>query len=222
MNILAIDSSTSYCSVTLFNKARVFNQTKHIPRKHNEFILPMIDQLITTAGINKKDIDLLAYGVGPGSFVGVRLSAAIIQAMALMLDCPIIGFSSMQAIAINAYQHYQAPLISVLIDARIGDVYFGQYTWNDKKQIMDIQQEICLPISVLSKKIEQLSLGFVTGDIIKELELELNKVDYCPNTEFLLPLIQQNHKRAKLNNSLNQSVAPVYLQGTAQWKKING
>lgn len=221
MNILAIDTSSAYCSIALFTKDKsCFSITRHIPRKHNEALLPMIDELIKQAGINKKEINLLAYGIGPGSFVGVRLAAAAIQAMALTLDCPVVGFSSMQAIAMTTYHCYKAEQVSVMLDARMSDVYFGQYVWDNDLQIMRMMQEKCLKVAAFDEVIDKQNLGFVIGDVINGVDMELNAIDYCPDMRFLQALIQYNYQQLMRDNKLQNIVQPIYLQGTSQWKKL--
>lgn len=218
MNILAIDTSTVYCSIALFTgDKQCFSVTRHIPRKHNEQLLPMIDELIKQADIGKRDIHLLAYGVGPGSFVGVRLAAAAIQAMALTLDCPVVGFSSMQAIAMSAYHNYKAEHVSVILDARMSDVYFGQYVWAKDLQIMKATQERCLKVEAFNQEVEEQNLGFIIGDVINDIEL--NAIDYCPDVSLLQDVIRYNYQQLK-NHNTQTIVQPVYLQGTSQWKKL--
>lgn len=221
MNILAIDTSTAYCSVTVFiGKDQSFSETKYLPRKHNEYILLMIDELIIQSRIQKHEINLLAYGVGPGSFVGVRISAAVMQAMALSLDCPIIGFSSMQAIAMTAYHQFKATSVSVIIDARMSEIYFGQYHWNENFQTMVFEEELCLKIVKCKEYILQRNLGFIIGDVIKGIDLKFNAIKYYPNTQLLLSLIKYQYDQSKQNNMFHDIVQPVYLQGTSQWKKL--
>ncbi|WP_119329096.1 tRNA (adenosine(37)-N6)-threonylcarbamoyltransferase complex dimerization subunit type 1 TsaB [Cysteiniphilum halobium] len=220
MNILAIDTSSAYCSVALFTEKQCFSLTRHIPRKHNEALLPMIDELIKQSGIDKKEIDLLAYGIGPGSFVGVRLAAAAIQAMALTLDCPVVGFSSMQAIATYSYHCYKAKHVSVILDARMSDVYFGQYIWDKNLQIMKTIQEKCLKVDECNHEIDKQNLGFIIGDVINGVDVELNAVDYCPDVGFLQAVIEYNYQQLKHDNKLQNIVQPVYLQGTSHWKKL--
>ncbi|WP_440616564.1 tRNA (adenosine(37)-N6)-threonylcarbamoyltransferase complex dimerization subunit type 1 TsaB [Cysteiniphilum sp. 6C5] len=220
MNILAIDTSTAYCSIALFTDDKeCFSVTRHIPRKHNEQLLPMIDELVQQAGIGKRDINLLAYGVGPGSFVGVRLAAAAIQAMALTLNCPVVGFSSMQAIAMSAYYGYKAEHVSVILDARMSDVYFGQYVWDKDLQIMNVTQEKCLKVAAFNDEIEKQNLGFIIGDVINNVDIALNAIDYCPDASLLQDVIQYNYQQLK-NHKTQAIVQPIYLQGTSQWKKL--
>ena len=98
MNILLLDSSTNYCSVSLKSNDNFFSETKYLPRKHNEYILYMIDSVISKAKITKTNIHLLGYGTGPGSFTGVRLSATLMHGMSFILRKPVLGFSSMSRI----------------------------------------------------------------------------------------------------------------------------
>lgn len=221
MNILAIDTSSAYCSIALFtDDKQCFSVTRHIPRKHNEQLLPMIDELVIQSGIHKREINLLAYGVGPGSFVGVRLAAAAIQAIALTLDCPVVGFSSMQAIAMSAYHRYKAERITVTLDARMSDVYFGQYIWDKDSQILKTTQEKCLKIAAFNDEIENQNLGFVIGDVINGVDIKLNAIDYCPDVSLLQEVILYNYQQSKVEHQSQAIVQPVYLQGTSQWKKL--
>lgn len=216
MNILAIDTSSSYCSAALFiGNNQPLSLTRHIPRKHNEEILPIIDKLVRQAGIKKQEINLLAYGLGPGSFVGVRLAAAAIHAMAAILDCPVVGFSSMHAIAMEAYYRFKAETITVILDARISDIYLGQYTWHKDLQIMGINKEKCLKVTSFDQEVDKKNLGFVIGDVVKGIRVELNAVDYCPDTRLLLPIIQCNYQEIERNNMLTSIVQPTYLQCTS-------
>ncbi len=92
MKFLVLDTSTSYCSVALSVDGQVYGDTRHIPRQHNKYLLQMISDLFDKAGIDKKSLDFIAYGVGPGSFVGVRLAASVCQGFLMSLDIPIISF----------------------------------------------------------------------------------------------------------------------------------
>ena len=97
MNILVIDTSTNYCSIAVKANSKIITKTKYIPRQHNEYLIDMIDLIINNSGITKYQLDLLAYGVGPGSFTGVRLSSALMQAISFTIAKPVLGFSSMYA-----------------------------------------------------------------------------------------------------------------------------
>lgn len=118
MKFLVLDTSTSYCSVALSVDGQVYDDTRHIPRQHNKFLLQMISDLFDKAGVDKKSLDFIAYGVGPGSFVGVRLAASVAQAFAVSCDIPVIGFSSMFVIAKS--NPINTSNVAVVLDAKNG------------------------------------------------------------------------------------------------------
>lgn len=125
--LLAIDTSTEACSVAL----SVNNETREIfsviPRMHSQKVLPAIQQLLEEAGINKINIDAIAFGRGPGSFTGIRIATAITQGLAFSLKIPIVPISSLAALAQQAIRKYHVSHIIAAIDARMGEVYWGKF-----------------------------------------------------------------------------------------------
>ena len=72
MKILALDTATEACSAALYLDGEISQQYSVAPREHSHLILPMIDQLLAEAALRVADLDALAFGRGPGSFMGVR------------------------------------------------------------------------------------------------------------------------------------------------------
>ena len=173
----------------------------------------MISELCNQAGIDKKKLDYIAYGVGPGSFVGVRLSAAVAQAASLACKAPVIGFSSMQAMAINLLTQVDSPLITIMLDARMGDVYWGQYQGSESGCL--VKQEKCISINEAKALAASCELGYVACQ--QSLDLFENKSgELIPDTEYLFSLIKH-----KIDSGINMEESfPVYLQGTKQWRKL--
>lgn len=126
--ILAIETSTDACSVSLSTNTQQFHSLVVEPQAHAKLVLGMIDDLCQQAGIAVKDIDALAFGRGPGSFTGVRIAASVVQGLALGLNKPVIAISSLQALAQQAVQLQNSEKILAMIDARMHEVYFGIYT----------------------------------------------------------------------------------------------
>ena len=122
MNILALDSSTEACSVALLSEQNVVEKFEVIGRGHAEHLLPMINSLLIENAVSLDEIDLFAYGAGPGSFTGLRIGAAMMQGLALARDRKLIAISSLAALAAR-----QQGLVLSVIDARMEQVYHALY-----------------------------------------------------------------------------------------------
>ena len=221
MNILAIDTSTNYCSVAVKANGNIVSETKCIPQQHNRYLLSIVDKVITNSKLNKYNIDLLAYGVGPGSFTGVRLSASLIKAMAFVIAKPILGFSSMYAIAKNIHQKLASPLITIVLDAKIGDFYLGQFKFDFRASRLITTIEKCVSTSFLFKYLKTYPCGLIAGDPIKRLGISFDIIDCCPESQYMFSHIEKSYGTLKAAGKSPQDAMPVYLQGKKQWKKLN-
>lgn len=121
MKIVAIDTVTDRCSAALAidGEYRVRSETSR--NRHSSLILPMIGQLLAEAGIVIGDVDAIAFDRGPGSFTGVRIGAGVAQGLAFAADLPVVGVSSLQALAAACGRDQ----VLAAIDARMGQVYWA-------------------------------------------------------------------------------------------------
>ena len=99
MNILAIDTATEACSVALQFKDTVITRFEICPQQHSQRLLPMVDEVLKEAKVSLGDLDLLAFGRGPGSFTGVRIATGMIQGLALGTGLKVAGVSTLEAMA---------------------------------------------------------------------------------------------------------------------------
>src|SRR5206468_4506798 len=83
MRILALETSTDWCSIAVGDGARWHRRDERAGQRHSERLLPMIDAALAEAGWSLSDLDGLAFGAGPGSFTGLRLGCGVAQGMAL-------------------------------------------------------------------------------------------------------------------------------------------
>lgn len=100
MHLIALETATEACSVALYLDGEIIERHQIAPRRHAELVLPWIDELLAEAGIVRSQLDAVACGQGPGAFTGVRLAVAITQGLALALDRPAIGVSTLHALAL--------------------------------------------------------------------------------------------------------------------------
>lgn len=132
LNILALETSTEACSVALYTQDKIFSRYKVAPQKHAELLLNYCDELLSENNLSPENLSAIAFGRGPGSFTGVRIATAAAQGIAIAHHIPVIAVSSLQILAQLGYKKFGAEKIYAGIDARMGEVYFGEYELNKK------------------------------------------------------------------------------------------
>ncbi|MEJ0040671.1 MAG: tRNA (adenosine(37)-N6)-threonylcarbamoyltransferase complex dimerization subunit type 1 TsaB [Gammaproteobacteria bacterium] len=126
MKILALDTATESCSAALLIDGELTSREMEFDRGHGEHILPMIDLLLIEAGLRLADVDVIAFGRGPGGFTGVRLAASIAQGLAFGAGKPVVPVSNLAALAQRAFDLAFGPeRVLVCSDARMQEVYWG-------------------------------------------------------------------------------------------------
>ena len=145
MKILALDTSTNACSAALLLDNESIQRHQIAPQEHSNLILPMIDGLMAEAGISLSALDAIAFGRGPGSFVGVRIAASVTQGIAFAGELPVVAVSSLAALA----QGSQIEKTLVAFDARMAEVYWGAYCRNEQNIVELLAAEVvCKPEEV--------------------------------------------------------------------------
>jgi len=111
--ILAFDTATSTATAALVRDGAVLGECTSVAVR----LLEDVDALLNDAGAEPSDLDALAVGIGPGSFTGVRIGLAAARGLALSLDVPVAGVSTLDALAAGA------PDAIALIDAKRREVF---------------------------------------------------------------------------------------------------
>lgn len=126
MRILGIDTSNLVSSVALVEDTRVLGEwTTNLNKNHSIRLMDSISMLLDKLDAAPEDLDGIAVAHGPGSYTGVRIGVSAAKSMGWSLSIPVVGVSSLQAVAMNALG-FQG-LIVPLFDARRGQVYTGCY-----------------------------------------------------------------------------------------------
>jgi tRNA threonylcarbamoyladenosine biosynthesis protein TsaB len=123
VKILALDTSTEYCSVALLHERGVLSDEVRAGQKHSELLLPMVDRLLADAGVRLEDLDGIAFGAGPGSFTGLRIACAVAQGLAFGTGQRVVPVSTLLAMA----ERSGAARVVAALDARMNEVYLGAY-----------------------------------------------------------------------------------------------
>lgn len=116
MLILAFDTATSVATCALVRDGDVLGERRSTPVR----VLEDADALIRDAGLEPRAVEALAVGIGPGSFTGVRMGLAAARGLALALEIPVAGVSTLDALAAGA------PDAVPVIDAKRHEVFVEQ------------------------------------------------------------------------------------------------
>ncbi len=229
MRILAIDTATEACSAALWDNGNLFAHFEECPREHTQRILPLVKQMLDQGNTTLTELDALAFGRGPGSFTGVRIGIGIAQGLALGANLPMIGVSTLATMAQGACRQTGATRVLAAIDARMGEVYWAEYTRDEQGVWHGEESEKVLKPQAVGERLKQLSGEWATvgtgwkawPDMANESGLTL--VDgntLLPAAEDMLPIACQ--LLAAGQTVTVEHAEPVYLRNEVAWKKLPG
>jgi len=176
MRILGVDTSTPIGSVALIDGDNLIAEhTLDIVQAHSSRLMPAIDSVLKWGNITADDLDGCAVGIGPGSFTGIRIGVATVKSICYAVDKPIIGVSTLEAIAYNL--RWSNSIICPLLDARRSEIYGAIFKGNTKWQ--RLSEDLCLPINTFLERIKadttpDCAFNFVGdglatyGDVVRE------------------------------------------------------
>lgn len=124
MRVLAIDTSADVGIVAITEDGKTLvEHAARVGAKHGETLLATIEQAFATAGLGIAEIGLVAVGLGPGSFTGVRIGVSTAKGLALARRTPIVGVRTTRALARGAFGAIRIPVV----DAHKGEVFVAIY-----------------------------------------------------------------------------------------------
>ncbi|ASJ75293.1 tRNA (adenosine(37)-N6)-threonylcarbamoyltransferase complex dimerization subunit type 1 TsaB [Granulosicoccus antarcticus] len=145
MNLLAIETSTDACSVGLSLDGQLLLDHRMAPQQHGALVLPMIDALMSEAGLAPTQLDGVVFGRGPGSFTGVRIGVALTQGIALGADVGVVGISTLQSVAQGCFRQHGDTELAVCLDARMSEVYFSAFVLDEANLMQAVMDEQVIP-----------------------------------------------------------------------------
>lgn len=146
--LLTIDTSTPTGSVAISRGETLLGEILlNVKSTHTDRLLLTLRQLLADAGLQLTDVDALAAVLGPGSFTGLRVGVATVKGLALAMDKPVVGVSTLQALAMQ-FPFARHPLC-VLLDARKNEVYAGLYHWEGGRPVADRPETVIAPEALL-------------------------------------------------------------------------
>lgn len=225
--ILAVDTATENCSVALKVGNDIIARCEMAPREHTTKILPMVDSVLAEAGLKLNQLDALAFGRGPGSFTGVRIGIGIAQGLAFGADLPMVGVSTLAAMAEQARRKQQATHVLSTIDARMNEIYAGGYVRLENGDWETVVEEAVLPPEMFKPEWVE-GEWFVAGtgwqaypDLQGQLHLSVSDSGVLyPESQDMLILAHHAFARGEAVDA--EQASPVYLRDTVAWKKLPG
>ena len=170
MWILALDSTATAASVAILCDERAV-AAFHLNNgnTHSETLLPMVDAALTVAGLSIDDIDLFACSNGPGSFTGVRIGAATVKGLTFGKEKPVIGVSTLEALAENAFPAPEGTLIVPVMNARRGQLYNALFRVAEDK-LVRVTEDRAIAATDLAKELAEMAAPFyLVGDGVAEM-----------------------------------------------------
>lgn len=218
MKILGLDTSTIMTTCAVLDGEKLIGEySLSQSMSHSEKLVPMIKELLDSLDLRIKDIDLFATTVGPGSFTGLRIALSTIKAFAHIYDRPVVGISTMEALAFNLpYNDIVVPML----DARRNRVYSGIYKWNNDN-LESILEADAFEIDILIEKLDKYNSIVVNGDgsilyrdLLKEglgERVSFAKVgDNMPRAASVCQIASKRFKEGKVDDYF--SLTPDYLR----------
>lgn len=231
-NLLVLDASASECSVALSVNGEVTDTCQSQPRKQTQVLMPMVKSLLTNANVKPSELDGIAFGNGPGSFTGIRIATSLVQGLSLAHDIPVLGISSLQGQAWQAYKTHGWQNVIAIMNAHMGEIFLAAY------QIKDDKIECLQPPKVLKlENLAQLQLEDkiladqswnIAGDgaqFLEQMPQSLQqKIAQCdeqavPMANTMLQLAEKAWQQDLFTDAEQQQ--PVYLRDSVSWKKIS-
>ncbi|MET3660538.1 tRNA threonylcarbamoyl adenosine modification protein YeaZ [Aquamicrobium ahrensii] len=130
MIVLAIDCSAGLCAACVYDAGAGVEQGREVRdlgKGHAEHLMAVIDAALKEAGKTFAELDAIAVSVGPGSFTGVRVGVATARGLALALNIPAIGVTTLEALAAEASRQFPGRPVLAVLDGGRGEIHAALY-----------------------------------------------------------------------------------------------
>ena len=214
MKVLALDTSSKMCSVSLIeNDKLILEKTNNDEKTHSQKLMPLIDELLQETNTSLAQIGLIACCVGPGSFTGVRIGVATAKAFVDVKKMDCMGITSLEGLAFGTNKQ---GYVCSIIDAKNDNVYYSLIEFKDDKYNIIFMESNNI-YDVLKKIKDYKSIVFVGDGAIKHKEKIIENIEdpyFSENniqssvTIGKIALKRYTEGERKGSNSLN----PIYLK----------
>lgn len=134
-NILAIETSTTNCSIALWSDNKVICSKENSEQSaHSRLLTVMINDLLAENNFEIKSLNAIAVSIGPGSYTGLRIGVSVVKGLCYGLNLPTITVDTLKALTqqyLLLYpetKKFSKTLLCPLLDAKRMEVYTALYT----------------------------------------------------------------------------------------------
>lgn len=228
--LLAIDTSTDACSAALLTPEGIVQSQVIAPREHTQRLLPSIEQLLNEQNVSLSQLDTIAFGVGPGSFTGLRIALSTAQGLAYGADLPLLPVSTLLTMAYTAKRLHHiddGQVIIPSIDARMNEIYWSAYHWDASNVCVPLCEEILSAPAQLAQSDEAANnkaMGVGSGWHYDSLESVASRVitEVYPEAYDMALIAQTICDQTPLGSEPFISplaAVPTYMRNEVSWKK---
>ena len=215
MKLLALETANEQCSVSIVDETQeLFFQLDARAKAQTQTILPMIDQALTQLGLSASELTAIAFSRGPGSFSGVRINAAVTQALAWANGLPVVPVSTLQALAQAAHRIAGLTAVTAVLDARMKEVYIASFELDSQGIMQAVDEERLLNYNDASHAVKFELVGSGSA-LIKPEQIQYK--DLSATAQDIATIARADVEQKKWVSA--EQALPVYLRDNA-WKKI--
>ena len=194
MNLLAIDTSTNICCVSVYcNSEKIITSTEKVISSHTQLLASFVDKIINKNNFSIKELDHIILSIGPGSYSGLRTASSFAKGLAYAIDKNIVAINTIEALnfVINDINEYYIALYS-----HKDYVYYQKFCDGQA-----IDKQYCDKVSNLDK-IKFYGYGL-------ENFSDINSVEIKPSSVNLIKYILEN-KDLLIERNISE-ITPIYL-----------
>ena len=215
---LFIETSGPYCSLALRSGGKDFVHSRLLNKTHNEHVLAMLNRLYEENDVERLSTKLVGFSAGPGSFTGVRIGAAIAQALALASGGRVLSIQSPMVLAMTAFKRYKQSNWWVSLKSRKNLFYLARYEISSRgvqvlqaPELFDLEPEWLLEIKTSEKGVGE------QPEWLVDIETDRFHTGLYPEADSVLDFIEQLHLEGMSRDP--EFALPLYLEGDSPWVK---
>ena len=216
MKVLAVDTATEACSAALLCDDEIHARFEIAPRRHNQRLFVLCDELLAEADLSVGSLDALVFGRGPGAFTGVRIAAAFAQGAAFAHDLPVVPISDLHALAQEMMEKHTCGQVLAAMDARMGEIYYGYFQARSSAEgtlIMPAGKETVAPPGAVrvAENVAACGSGFAAyPELIEKIAPSALDETLLPKAAIMLKLARPEIDAGRVYGA--EQAVPVYLR----------